>query len=814
MILSRTDRLFEAEKSRGFTPFECDLIDDYRAVFSFDHSPCVFKDGHRSRADFLYSECLYGDIDDGMTIEGFKEIFKRYSFILYTSRNHGKEKKRDDGTIESARDRFHFLLPQKERITDEKVMAKKLLILHERFPFLCPGAKDSARFLFGNPDCFIELNKGEIYLIDEVEKKSELIDINGISDIMATDEWLTPDIKESLTQKTLEPFYSLEENRRKTVSILKVLADQNRWPDNDSWMALRGALKREGFSLSDFQYLSWADANCAQEWERCDLERDGATGGSLTEWCREVDPTFLKGSLVKITQAIEEKKTMTVDDKVKLYESIFREKITHGVFSDILYNEYHGEIIYEKHGEGKGAFFIRKEGACYWEELNTIKTMARALLEKKAEETFLSLKNVPGVDIKELCKNYALIISRARTNDFLNSTISLFSERVLVFPKIPWNETPECLPCLDRVLDFSGIQMIERDSYTNEYFINPVPCNVDEIISANESKRYNDFIEGLFYDKDTRKTASHCLSLCLAGTPSKTAQIWFNRAGDGGKNTLFDFLRLLIPGRIAMLKASVITAKGDASERRFGEAEAEGRTGIFFDELSMDIDICQIKKLTGLSEITSERKGRDPFRFNQTWALVMLCNNLPKFTPADDSAFLSRVLVLPFSSVFYQNESMKALKLRAGVEPSRLRLAQDKKSMIDNILQDRPGIIKKMVFDWIECRDKYGKAPYKSKECMDAAEKYRKENDEIDRFFDECFERGESYETVNYDALTRNWIEFSGNVKFTGLRGLITKLMNKYAFISRGRSGTERFLKGIREKHYDDSRVYSDTIPF
>ena len=477
--------------------------------------------------------------------------------------------------------------------------------------------------------------------------------------------------------------------------------------------------------------------------------------------------------------------------------------ITHGTASDGLHRILKDRIVFDKTNKGgQGDFFIKKKNASYWEPCESLRDKSRKVLERLAARELSAYSKKAGLSKEEreaINSNYGKAIQKIRTADFLSSSILLFAEKAIV-PKISWNLTPGCLPTLDKVLDFSGKTIIARDAHEGEFFRNPVPCTAQEIIDAQKSERFDAFMKNLFYDPDTRETALQCLSLCLSGVPSKTAQIWHNSGGDGGKNSLFDLLGFLVPGRIVMIKSSVITAKGDQSERRFGEAECEGRGGIFFDELSNEIDINQIKKLTGLSEITAERKGRDPFTFRQTWALAMLCNRLPKFRPAEDSAFISRLLVLPFSSVFYANEDIKALKIKTGVPEEKLKPAEDKTKLIESLLMERPGIVKGLIEAWIRCRDNHGGIPYKSKECREAAERYRIENDEVERFFDECFTRSDPGLYVSYDDIKTLWMDFSGRSHFDGMRWLVKEMCEKHSFLEKGNTGGIRVIKGMEKK--------------
>lgn len=259
--------------------------EDWKDVFSFDHCPALFKGGQRNNANFLSCDFLYGDSDDGFSIADFCKTFGGYYFILYTSKSHRKEKPHRSKPSSPPCDRFHFLFPQEASYTDAGSLARDLQFMQNQYPWRDPSAKDAARFLYGNRDTEVIINVGNYY---KQEPFGEIATKQGeLSIPMADTSWITPDVQQALDSRRI---FTDPENRKAAIDILKVQAGRNKWPDNNSWMALRGALVREGFTLDDFIALSWGGANCAQEWKRIDTARGGTTGWSIIQWCQEVEP--------------------------------------------------------------------------------------------------------------------------------------------------------------------------------------------------------------------------------------------------------------------------------------------------------------------------------------------------------------------------------------------------------------------------------------------------------------------------------------------------------------------------------------------
>ena len=80
-----------------------------KVAISFDHVCAEMKGGKGNRSNFLSIDCLFADVDNDntsseetmkawddpdnhMTIERFQQIFSDYEYIIYTSRNHLKDK--------------------------------------------------------------------------------------------------------------------------------------------------------------------------------------------------------------------------------------------------------------------------------------------------------------------------------------------------------------------------------------------------------------------------------------------------------------------------------------------------------------------------------------------------------------------------------------------------------------------------------------------------------------------------------------------------------------------------------------------------
>ena len=119
-----------------------------------DHVCGEFKNNRRSRENFVTSDCIVMDCDNGdsekpsdwIRPEDITTALSDVSCVIVPSRNHMKKK-----GDKAPRPRFHVYFPI-EPVTDEAEYAALKRKVQAAFPFFDKNALDSARFIFGNAD--------------------------------------------------------------------------------------------------------------------------------------------------------------------------------------------------------------------------------------------------------------------------------------------------------------------------------------------------------------------------------------------------------------------------------------------------------------------------------------------------------------------------------------------------------------------------------------------------------------------------------------------------------------------------------------
>jgi hypothetical protein len=177
----------EAKMSVCFSQLELSFFGEKQSIESLivskkvpSFSTCMFEPteisirnslidgtGHRKADKYIEGYNMIGfDIDDGWTLDEAFEALNQYTYLIYTTKSHRKEK---DGILNG--DRFRILIPLKTKIYVDAERHKQLYINLAEFlgiKVFDQATKNVSRLFFTNPD-------GEVY-----KNEAELIDVIGL----------------------------------------------------------------------------------------------------------------------------------------------------------------------------------------------------------------------------------------------------------------------------------------------------------------------------------------------------------------------------------------------------------------------------------------------------------------------------------------------------------------------------------------------------------------------------------------------------------------------------------------------------------
>ena len=466
------------------------------------------------------------------------------------------------------------------------------------------------------------------------------------------------------------------------------------------------------------------------------------------------------------------------------------------------------DYIFEPFDErGGGRYYRRQVDNVYFEQVLDMELVANSTLEAALNRAFdRKQAESDPTRIKDVYSLMGKALQKVRTRDFIAGVLHFYRKMIIV-QGIEWNQTPETLVFLDSICDFSGSNLISRVPFESEHFKDPLPFKISDILNAKEPEKYNQFNKEIFPDPETWKTARFCRAGALSGLGKKSLVVCHNFFGNGAKNTDADIVRQTVGEDMAVFPSgSLITIKGDSGEKRFDVYRLKGSRFAFFDEVSGTFDVSAIKRFLSLSYIRGELKGQDSVTFLQTWVFYVLTNELLRFYPVDDSAFLNRLIVLVYETVFFESEQQKDQLLSRGAGPEHLFPARDKKEILAQMELERAGILRQMMLDAIILREKYGGKIPESKKCQAAKELYRTTNDVVERFITDSL-KIDHFGSITNKRLVELYIEFAGDKKMTAQK-LTSRITKKIPNLEHTRIGKSRGLKGIREWGETDDLPY------
>jgi len=457
------------------------------------------------------------------------------------------------------------------------------------------------------------------------------------------------------------------------------------------------------------------------------------------------------------------------------------------------------DIVFEPE---TGEYWQRMANGCY-ERVPDILTLACDTVDKAVKDVFDSLTSEMGAKIDaNMYTKAGIARKKARTKDFMLSALAFFAEAVQVSNLASlWNSSAECLPTETGILDFSSDELTIRAPRDDEYFRDPLPVKAEDVLKANIAPHFRLVLLDYFPDPHVYKTAIQCLSLAVANKGNRIFQLWHGTAGANGKNTLLDILRTILPGRVDTLTAAAITRNGDEGAKRFAAAQLDGLTFAAVDEVNGAFDTSEIKRLTGDSSIAVERKRIDAYTLKQRWALAALTNKLPSFSPATDIAFLQRLIIIPFDTVFYFNEEQRVRYQQLGIEEENLKAARDKDELLAEIAEERAAALRYLIDTYIKMR-KAGGRPYECERSLKLKQDYQSANDVIEQFFLEHFKH-DPFGRVEYARIMSLWQSFT-NDKKSSTREVINKLIARFPWLEKKRTHGTFYLLGLSESEPDE----------
>lgn len=136
---------------------------DYRQISPFDfmNNTKLGENWDNSRQNIVIF-----DIDDGLSIEDAKKRFERYSYFIYTTKSHQKDKKG------LTCDRYRIVIPAKNIPVGDDYF-EYMRTIEVIYPFIDKQVNTKTGAFLGNADCEYWYNEGEEFDFDNFKPVSK-----------------------------------------------------------------------------------------------------------------------------------------------------------------------------------------------------------------------------------------------------------------------------------------------------------------------------------------------------------------------------------------------------------------------------------------------------------------------------------------------------------------------------------------------------------------------------------------------------------------------------------------------------------------
>jgi len=412
-----------------------------------------------------------------------------------------------------------------------------------------------------------------------------------------------------------------------------------------------------------------------------------------------------------------------------------------------------------------------------------------------------------GSDIDN--ENFIKLVKIINKTHWKRETINELTIREGIYHKtIQWDsiELKETLTCIDGVVDFSTEKIIIRNGLKNEFRKSHVKYKTEKIIDSSIPENYNKFLSDLFPDKNTLATVRQALSLYISGNPKKIFQI-FHGGGDNGKTTLLELeSEILGPDKAHKYSTEVLLdSKYKSEELPADAAKFEGKYLLYAEEVGKkkELSLGKIKNLTGVGSINARDLYKSSKTFTSTWQVVFSANDLPRFDGVD-SAFVGRMLVIPFEMKFVWNEEEKKEQLKKGRDERLIGFKIEPDTLKKDIKKEFPGILKQKIEDYLKVKYDQGGKIIQSRKCKRHKQNYIDDNNDIGNFIEDmCIVSPDKEYFTTSENLTEAYREYSGLYK-TSSKTVIGDIKKLRQEVSEGIEKVVKHEKDIKTGIYVD----------
>lgn len=698
---------------------------EFMEVVRKDHVCAEYRDCHRGSDRFIVSDVVVMDCDNDhsdkpeewTTMDELERILAGVAYAIAPSRNHMVEK---DGKV--ARPKFHVYFPIRE-VTDAKEYAGLKRRIYKKYPFFDGNALDAGRFIFGAEVGMAMWHKGDMTIdaeVPEMEKDSDEWEEKFERQIF---EGSRNSTMSRFAGRVLKRYGNTEEAQEAFLEYAEKCTPP--LPEEELRTIWVSALKfYEEKILTQDDYISPEDyvGN-----EFCSRGNNGSEPGSL-----EPDDYSDIGQAEVLVREYGSELRFNLATKYLRYDGIrWTENRTIAVGA---VEEFLGFQL----RDARKILGMRKKRALeVGVDVDLVKARGSKAVNALNEKQLAAYQAVLDAE-----KYLSFVIKR---RNYRNMEACMRAAEPMVYIEYDQlDKDPFLMNTPGGTYDLRKGWKDRREHRAEDYLMKVTAVDPGEKGKEMWEQALMDTFLG---DKELIDYVQEVVGLTAIGKVFVEALIIAYGEGKNGKSTFWNTISRVLGLYGGSMASDVLTAgcrRNVAPEK----AELKGKRLVIAAELDegMRLNTGVVKQLCSTDMVRGEKKFKDPADFMPSHQLVLYTNHLPR-VGASDAGTWRRLVVIPFNATFEAKEDQKDFAERLFEEAGPAILAW--------IMAGAERIIKK-------------KYKLERPECVkQAIIKYRKDNDWLGNFLDECCEIDESYceRSGELYAHYRNYAERMGDFK-------------------------------------------------
>ena len=208
------------------------------------------------------------------------------------------------------------------------------------------------------------------------------------------------------------------------------------------------------------------------------------------------------------------------------------------------------------------------------------------------------------------------------------------------------------LPVENGVIDLTTGELLP---HSPDFFVTK-KCPVEYKGKDYRSPLFDEFMNSILPDEQTRRAVLRYLGYCLTGDVSEEKALFILGNGRNGKGTLMKILLALFGAYSTSLKIDALLQQKykDGNSATPEIAKLDGCRFAMANEIPQNekLDVAKFKDLTGGDKISARKLHSEPILIEPTFKLVLCGQHLPRIDDANDIGLMERLLVVKFTQQF------------------------------------------------------------------------------------------------------------------------------------------------------------------